>query len=169
MFYVSEVLKTMDNIKIALANTESPCVEIFDGFDINSFDSYGNNILHYLIKGDTSCELLQTYLSALVCLSIDLEARQTRKGKTALHICAQKGRRQLVVKLIEAGAKIDSKCDAGNTPLFDAVYSYSGIDSFIIEFLLENGADPNIENKFGNSPRSMAQEIANYDVKKFFQ
>lgn len=37
-----------------------------------------------------------------------------------------------------------------------------------IEHLLKNGANPDIENNNGVSPKSLARTIANYDVRRFF-
>ena len=36
------------------------------------------------------------------------------------------------------------------------------------EHLLKNGANPDIENNNGVSPKSLARTIANYDVRRFF-
>ena len=40
--------------------------------------------------------------------------------------------------------------------------------AFFIEHLLKNGANPDIENNNGVSPKSLARTIANYDVRRFF-
>lgn len=32
----------------------------------------------------------------------------------------------------------------------------------------ENGANPDIKNNYGVSPKSLARTIANYDVRRFF-
>ena len=46
-------------------------------------------------------------------------------------------------------------------------YAIKG-DGFFIEHLLKNGANPDIENNNGVSPKSLARTIANYDVRRFF-
>lgn len=54
----------------------------------------------------------------------------------------------------------------GNTPLWEAVMQYKG-DGFLSN-TFENGANPDIENNNGVSPKSLARTIANYDVRRFF-
>ncbi|WP_346767576.1 ankyrin repeat domain-containing protein [Knoellia koreensis] len=38
-----------------------------------------------------------------------------------------------------------------------------------IQLLLDSGADPNVLNGSGRSPRDLAGTIANYDVSRYFE
>eukprot|EP01112_Ceratiomyxa_fruticulosa_P021356 TRINITY_DN747_c0_g1_i1.p1 TRINITY_DN747_c0_g1~~TRINITY_DN747_c0_g1_i1.p1 ORF type:complete len:340 (-),score=79.87 TRINITY_DN747_c0_g1_i1:85-1104(-) len=72
-------------------------------------------------------------------------------GTTALHLCAQKGKSDLAIILINKGARLDIQDKLGNTPLFEACKNgYLNIASA----LLAAGADFSIVNNFGNSPLS---------------
>jgi len=62
-------------------------------------------------------------------------------------------------------AVIDGNADQhGNSPLWRAVFAYRGSSSAIIA-LKAAGADLDLPNTSGVSPRSLAATIANYDVK----
>jgi ankyrin repeat protein len=65
------------------------------------------------------------------------------------------------------GASVSSRDENGNTALSNAVYAYQGGPD-CISLLLDAGADPDLANNYGVSPRSLAQNIANYDTRKFF-
>ncbi|WP_298330468.1 ankyrin repeat domain-containing protein [Asticcacaulis sp.] len=90
-----------------------------------------------------------------------------RSGWTALHFSAQNNDRVIAQMLIDAGACIDLRDLHGNTALFRAVFAYRNGDE-CISILLEAGADPDILNEHGVSPRSLAGTMANYDARKFF-
>ena len=73
----------------------------------------------------------------------------------------------MVDALLAAGADVDRRNTFGGTALFVAVMNSYGRGA-VIEQLLAAGADPDAENASGDSPRSMAQTIANHDVEQFF-
>jgi hypothetical protein len=56
----------------------------------------------------------------------------------------------------------------GNTPLWRAV-STSGGQGRVVGHLLAAGADPDLANRAGVSPRQLAERIANYDVRSSFR
>ncbi|WP_165499776.1 ankyrin repeat domain-containing protein [Pedobacter frigidisoli] len=91
-----------------------------------------------------------------------------RTGWYPLHYAAQDNSVEAADILIQNGAIIDSEDDYGNTPLWRAVFSYNGSGE-MIEFLLKRGADLNHNNHSQVSPSKLANTIANYDVRKFFQ
>ena len=64
-------------------------------------------------------------------------------------------------------AHVDAVNEHGNTPLFTAVFNYK-TDGSVIELLRQYGADPFINNNYGQSPFGLAKLIANYNVSKFF-
>ncbi|NNM45400.1 ankyrin repeat domain-containing protein [Knoellia sp. DB2414S] len=54
------------------------------------------------------------------------------------------------------------------TPLWVAVFESKGRGD-AIQLLLDSGADPNVLNGSGRSPRDLAGTIANYDVSRYFE
>lgn len=70
--------------------------------------------------------------------------------------------------LLEAGARVDSVDNYGNTPLWRAVFGSCGRGD-MIQLLLAAGANPHAKNLSGVSPFDLASSIGNYDVKQFFE
>ena len=75
--------------------------------------------------------------------------------------------KDIIQLLISNNAKIDIKDYYGNTPLFKAVFFSQG-DTEIIKMLLSAGADPDLKNNAGVSPRQLAKTIASFDVSDVF-
>ena len=90
-----------------------------------------------------------------------------RAGRSALHFTAQNNHAELTSILLKAGALHSSRDHNGNTPLSDAVFSYQGAAE-CVSVLLSAGADPDMVNDYGVSPRALALSIGNYDVRKLF-
>lgn len=84
-------------------------------------------------------------------------------GWTPLHFAAEYQRADVVDVLIGAGAEVNAKERHGNTPLFRAVFSSKGQGETISK-LLRAGADPDITNNHGVTPRALAERIGNFDV-----
>ncbi|MEU6851387.1 ankyrin repeat domain-containing protein [Actinacidiphila alni] len=84
-------------------------------------------------------------------------------GWTALHFAAQAQSAVVTAELLAGGAVVDSVDRQGNTPLWRAVFNYRG-DPGVLLVLREGGADPDLVNAHGVSPRQLAGRIANYDV-----
>ncbi|GAB1340038.1 hypothetical protein ACE1SV_66280 [Streptomyces sp. E-15] len=85
------------------------------------------------------------------------------EGWTPLHFAAQAQAPAVVEVLLAAGAAVDAVDRHGNTPLSRAVFCSRG-EGGTIRLLLEAGADPDLDNVHGVSPRALAGRIANYDV-----
>lgn len=60
-----------------------------------------------------------------------------------------------VGSLLVAGAAVDAPDEQGNTPLWQAVFSYRG-DGAVMSLLVKAGADPDMANLHGVSPRRLA-------------
>jgi ankyrin repeat protein len=69
--------------------------------------------------------------------------------------------------LLDAGAPVDPVDAWGNTPLSRAVFNAKG-DPAIVRRLVSAGADPDVANASGRSPRELAGIIGNYDTAGFF-
>ena len=96
----------------------------------------------------------------------DVDA-QDSGGFTPLHFAAEYSSVEAARRLLDRGAKVDVTNMHGNTPLFSAVFNSKG-QGELIKLLLEHGADPEKENKHGQSPRGLANLIGDHDVAQFF-
>jgi ankyrin repeat protein len=67
-------------------------------------------------------------------------------GDTCLHMAALQGNLRAVQLLVQAGLNINDQGQMGYTPLH-----YASTPE-VVAFLLQNGSDPSIKNKFGRSP-----------------
>jgi ankyrin repeat protein len=79
----------------------------------------------------------------------DVEAKDTRNGRTPLSWAARNGREGLVKLLLEKGADVGCKSDNGRTPLCWA--ALSGHEA-LVKLLLEQGADVECKSDDGRTP-----------------
>ena len=124
-------------------------------------DEYGRTPLHYAASESKLDEVAR-----LLGSGADVNA-QDYNGWSPLHFAAQARSVDCARALIDAGANHCFADSHGNTPLFRAVFSSQG-DGAVILLLLKAGANPDAKNKNGVSPRSLAANIGNYDVARFF-
>lgn len=161
-----ELAARADRLYSTLLGADSSRVrdELAAGWDPNTCDLDGRNLLITAAAyGHT--ELVAHLLADRRC---DPSCSDSR-GLSALHLVAMHDHAALVEVLIAAGAQVDAKDRWGNTPLNSAVYYYQpNNQGRLILALLAAGADPDVANDYGWSPRSLAHEIANTDVRKFF-
>jgi ankyrin repeat protein len=71
------------------------------------------------------------------------------KGKTILHLAAEKGRTDIVIYLLQEGASPDAQDHNGDSPLQFAAYE-GYLD--ITTLLIESGANINSVNRYGVTP-----------------
>ncbi|WP_239567515.1 ankyrin repeat domain-containing protein [Streptomyces sp. G44] len=117
----------------------------------------GRTAVHYaVVDGDGA------RLRVLLAGGADPEAVDA-SGWAPLHFAAQAQDPVAAEILLAAGASVDAVDRQGNTPLWKAVFSSRG-EGATIRVLVEAGADPDLVNGHGVSPRSLADRIANYDV-----
>lgn len=120
-------------------------------------DRLGRTAVHFaVVDGDVA------RLRVLLVGGADPEAVDA-SGWTPLHFAAQAQDPLAAEILLEAGVSVDAVDRQGNTPLWKAVFSSRG-EGATIRVLLKAGADPDLVNGHGVSPRSLAGRIANYDV-----
>lgn len=77
-------------------------------------------------------------------------------GRTPLHMAAIHGRTDNAKLLLAAGAPIHAKDGYGNEALWNAVFRFQGGQPDLILLLLDAGADPDLTNVAGKSPRDVA-------------
>jgi hypothetical protein len=76
-------------------------------------------------------------------------------GHTALHIAAARDQPAIIQALVDAGAQVDVRDEAGNTPLLVAATEQPPATA-AIRALLRAHADPDAANLAGASPRAFA-------------
>ncbi|MPZ52986.1 MAG: hypothetical protein GEU79_09690 [Acidimicrobiia bacterium] len=100
----------------------------------------------------------------------DLEARDSY-GQTPLHMAVvsaapadpiRYGSSDAVGALLEAGAEVDALDEKGSPPLAYAITGAARSDDPSVQMLLDAGADPDIENLKGNTPRGIVERSPNY-------
>ena len=89
-------------------------------------------------------------------------------GFTPLHFAAMQTRGDVIAVLVAAGAEVDATDKWGDTPLWRAVFNSRGHGEAVLA-LLTAGADRDRQNSHGISPLALANTIANFDVRQFFE
>jgi ankyrin repeat protein len=129
--------------------------------NINAVDKSGRTLLHTAVISHA-----KPIVEFLILKGALLDIHDSL-GWVALHYAAQQYDIEMASILIKAGAHIDAIDNYGNSVLWRAVFESKGRGE-IIKLLLADGATPTLENNKGNSPLNLADTIANYDVKQFF-
>jgi uncharacterized protein len=129
-----------------------------------SLDRYGRSELHYAPQHKPEVEQ-EALAERLITEGCDIN-QQDSQGWAPLHFAAQEWSIPVASVLIAKGALVDIKDQHGNTPLSKAVFNSQGRGD-LINLLIEAGADPDVENAHGMSPRALADMIANFDVKQY--
>jgi len=136
-------------------------VAIDKGEPIDERDGEGRTPLcHALVDGRTSL------VRALLAAGADPNAVDG-KGETPLHLAVRHHRANEARMLLQRGSLVDAQDANGNTPLWRAVFAHQGNEE-LISLLLENGASPDRANRDGVSPRSLAESVADPEVRHLF-
>ncbi|TRX09656.1 ankyrin repeat domain-containing protein [Flavobacterium gawalongense] len=163
-------MKSVQDIKLLMVEgNDNDLPSILEGFDVNSFDRNGDNILHnYILSTSQNSSNFspKIFIDELVKRGFDLNAVQSKSpNRSALHLAIATKNKIITEILISLKVVIDTIDKNGNTPLCQAIMNYRNDDPFFIKILISNGADKNIENMNGISPLKLSNTIANYDSK----
>lgn len=129
-------------VMLALQQKKSKLVSFFldAGANPNAQNKIGSSLLQYAA------------MAGLLDLVIRLQSMgnnpvYTNKQEiSALHYAANMGHLDVVKYLVSQGANINAVTNSGTTPLLWSLHVYSLQQQQCAEFLLENGADPNLSN-----------------------
>jgi len=124
-------------------------------------DRLGRTSLHYAALDGPVGQVRNLVASGANVAATD------EQGFTPLHLACQQYRADVVEVLLNAGAPVDPVDAWGNTPLYRAIVNAKG-DPAVVRRLVSAGADPDLANASGRSPRELAETIANYDTSGFF-
>ena len=125
------------------------------GADINLVDEFGKTPLHWAARGKT--ENLKYLIEHGSSNRVEFINKHDKWSETALHNAANCGYPETVRALIEAGADVNIKNNAGHTPLHEAAF-YGRLE--VVKTLIELGADVNIKDNEGKT----ALNVANIDI-----
>lgn len=168
-------MKTIEEIKLELLNLNYEVLkEEINDFDINSFDSNGNNILHYYIQSNESVKIKpQLVLDLFVSKGIDINQKQTKGAfkRSPLHIAVFMKLKDITNHLISLDAEINSTDANGNNILMTAIsrMKFGENGEYFVKKLIENNADINQLNNHGRSAKMSALENdGNEEIHKYF-
>ena len=145
-----------------------------DDYDINEFDKFGNNVLHFYIKERKRINLdCKSVIDLFLNKGLYINGKKDNKYVfgSPLQLAVSMKQKDVFDYLIELGANVNATDSNGNSILSTAVMWYrdTEMDEYFIKRLLECGANIDQTNHYGISPKSLAESIANYNVKKYFQ
>jgi len=128
-----------------------------------SLDRAGRSPLHYAaMEGDAAA------VDALLAQGVAPDLPD-RAGFTPLHFAAQGQQALVASRLLAAGAPVDAQDRFGKTPLHVALFNARNDAVDVVRVLLAAGADPELKNDSGISPRALAEQVTNYDLMRFFR
>jgi len=139
----------IDMVKLLLAK----------GADTNLTGDHGNSPLHRAAEESKNVEVVRMLISR----GANVNAR-SRDGATPLMRSCYVP--EITKALIESGAEINAQDDEGRTALFFASYWRCRATARI---LVENGADPTIKNKQGESAWDIARRSQDKELYKIFK
>ena len=82
-------------------------------------------------------------------------------NQTALFVAAENNKPKAVSALLDVHAVLDTQDTLGRTPLYIAIYK-KNVD--VAKLLVQAGANPNIKNKNGKSPKILAKSMGLTEV-----
>jgi len=121
-------------------------------------DDDGNTAYHLAVRYDNRA-FIRSLKECKECVNISIDAKEYKKGNTALHCAVEKRNLALTFLLLELGANPNIRNYEGQTPLHLAIQRNQ---IFYAEKLLKHNADPTIVDSYGESPLDIADKM-HYD------
>lgn len=134
-----------------------------ENMDLCDVEVYEKNLVITAVLLDKS-EILQF----LISIGCDINKGDADRGVTPLQAAALKNNLKMAEILLAAGAEVDKKDSAGNTPLIEAVFVCKE-DISMAALLLEHGADAFCRNNAGVSPYELASTTNKKNIIKLFE
>ena len=153
----SQLLYQIHRNQSAPRSSAASLQEYLDTAEVRA-KSEGCSPLHTAIRDQSLIAVAK-----LIESGVNLDARD-RLGNTPLHLAAFAGSIEIIQLLIESGSSLDALDSNRNTPLHTAIVrdckgvtqdNDATIQNEIIaitNLLLDRGANPNIQNRFGETP-----------------
>lgn len=159
---------------ILLDNNLEKLSDSLNKFDIEEQDKFGNNILHYYLKHANDLNFKPNdIINLFQKKGLDLNSKQ-EKGKfgyAPIHLAVLNNLKDAFNVLLKKKINQNIQDQNGNTPLYFAVFNYIKDPvsyEYYIKELFKAKANPDLKNNYDVSPKSLANTIANADVRKFF-
>ncbi len=129
----------------------------------------GAKITFENLKGNPLWNAKDDDVKKLILYNIENpKAIYNSKGQTVFHLACELNDPDLVQKLIAQGANVNTQDRQGNTPLH-LLLSFQSDNLAVLEKLLDNGVDPFIQNKKGETPYLLAQKKYNLPLEIILQ
>jgi ankyrin repeat protein len=124
---------------------------------LDRYMQYGEMIKAGMVEGFKNVYDMDGYNYSRQSLSHPLALR-SRNGQSLLHVAAEFGALEIVLFLLDEGAKINERSEWGETPLHRAVM-FGKVD--VVDALLARFADPRIKDRQHNNPLYYAYQAEN--------
>jgi ankyrin repeat protein len=146
-----DVFEFIDCMKLVKEKTADLPLTVFSSQDLGLENSRaGTPLMHAIAK-----MRFDDFFGLLEYHHIDPHEENPSWGGNALFLATGLDRFKFLAYLVEiSGLNIESREKSGATPLYYAIDS--GGDTQTIRYLLEKGADPNIETNIGDTPLKRA-------------
>ncbi len=139
-------------------NVEMVDVLLANGADINYLGTSNAPALYASVYDGDAINI--DLIKKLIALGADVNAGNRHYNDTPLMQAINNGRLDVAQLLIDAGADIAVVNKIGRTALFYAAGTTHGDRIKSLNFLLENGADPSVQNKKGQNIAAFIEDLS---------
>ena len=141
-------------------NSENASIDVVrqlvqNGVDVQVVDTFGNNILHYLVANTADCEDLAKITRFLIECGIDVQAK-TLKGDSVLNLLFQLSNKKHVVEtaylFLLNKVDINQQNEKGENAMHRLCQTSSDVEQFadVLRLLFLCGADLSVETERGD-------------------
>lgn len=125
------------------------------GVNVNQKDSHDRTALHMTTEARERGKS-PLILNTLLGMGADVDARDKRH-RSALHLATTRQELGMIDRLLRAGARVNVRDSDDQTPLHYASHlsDHTFWHSLIYNHLLQSGADEQIPDKYGDTPRQL--------------